>query len=71
MVGQEDTRRAAVVLLSGGLDSATVAAWLQREGFHVIALTVDYGQRQRAELAAAEASTWCCRWTCARSAARP
>jgi 7-cyano-7-deazaguanine synthase len=55
MVGQEDTRRAAVVLLSGGLDSATVAAWLQREGFHVIALTVDYGQRQRAELAAAEA----------------
>jgi len=53
MEGQEDTRKTAVVLLSGGLDSATVAAWLQREGYRVVALTVDYGQRHRVELAAA------------------
>lgn len=55
MKRQEDTRKSAVVLLSGGLDSATVAAWLQREGFRVIGLTVDYGQRHRAELKAARA----------------
>ncbi|MHC4380202.1 MAG: 7-cyano-7-deazaguanine synthase QueC [Planctomycetota bacterium] len=53
MERQEDTRKQAVVLLSGGLDSATVTAWLQREGFEVVALTVDYGQRHRVELEAA------------------
>ena len=41
------------MLLSGGLDSATVAAWLQREGFRVVALSVDYGQRHAVELRAA------------------
>ena len=41
------------MLLSGGLDSATVAAWMQREGFRVHALTVDYGQRHAVELDAA------------------
>jgi 7-cyano-7-deazaguanine synthase len=53
MEGQEDTRKTAVVLLSGGLDSATVAAWLQHQGYRVVALTVDYGQRHRVELEAA------------------
>ena len=53
MERQEDTRKLAVVLLSGGLDSATVTAWLQREGFAIVALTVDYGQRHRVELEAA------------------
>jgi 7-cyano-7-deazaguanine synthase len=43
----------AVVLLSGGLDSATAMAAARREGFEIYALTVDYGQRHRAELAAA------------------
>lgn len=43
----------AVVLLSGGLDSATAAAWMRREGFVLRGLTVDYGQRHRAELEAA------------------
>jgi len=47
--------RRALVLLSGGLDSATAAAWAQREGFEVHALTVDYGQRHRRELEAARA----------------
>lgn len=42
--------RTAVVLVSGGLDSAVVLAWMQREGFECFALTIDYGQRHRAEL---------------------
>lgn len=43
----------AVCLLSGGLDSSTCVAIARAEGFEVHALTVDYGQRHRAELAAA------------------
>jgi 7-cyano-7-deazaguanine synthase len=53
--GQGRAARRAVVLLSGGLDSATAAAWARREGFTIHALTVDYGQRHRAELDAARA----------------
>lgn len=44
----------AVVLLSGGLDSATVLAMARARGFTCYALSVDYGQRHRAELAAAQ-----------------
>jgi 7-cyano-7-deazaguanine synthase len=44
----------AVVLLSGGLDSAVAAAIAVHEGFHVHALTVDYGQRHLRELDAAK-----------------
>ena len=43
----------AVVLVSGGLDSATVLAMARAEGWHCHALSVDYGQRHRAELDAA------------------
>lgn len=43
----------AVVLLSGGLDSATTAAMAKASGFDLLALTVDYGQRHRFELDAA------------------
>ena len=43
----------AVVLVSGGLDSATVLAIAQAEGWTCHALSVDYGQRHLAELAAA------------------
>ncbi len=43
----------AAVLLSGGLDSATAAAWARAAGFAVTALSVDYGQRHRQELEAA------------------
>lgn len=46
------TRR-AVILVSGGLDSATVLAMARRDGFECHALSVDYGQRHRAELDAA------------------
>ena len=45
--------RPAVVLLSGGLDSATVLAQAHAEGWACHALTFDYGQRHRAELDAA------------------
>jgi 7-cyano-7-deazaguanine synthase len=43
----------AVVLVSGGLDSATTLAVAQSEGFTCHALAVDYGQRHRSELDAA------------------
>ncbi|HUR91259.1 MAG TPA: 7-cyano-7-deazaguanine synthase QueC [Gemmatimonadaceae bacterium] len=43
----------AVVLLSGGLDSATAAAVAVRDGFELHALSVDYGQRHAIELEAA------------------
>jgi 7-cyano-7-deazaguanine synthase len=45
--------RRAVILLSGGLDSATVAAIARDEGFELYALSIDYGQRHRFELEAA------------------
>jgi len=40
----------AIVLLSGGLDSTTVAAIARERGFALLALTVDYNQRHRVEL---------------------
>jgi 7-cyano-7-deazaguanine synthase len=43
----------AIVLLSGGLDSATTAAIARSERFEVFALSFDYGQRHRFELEAA------------------
>ena len=44
----------AVVLLSGGLDSATVLAIAREQGFSCHCLSFDYGQRHRAELRAAD-----------------
>jgi 7-cyano-7-deazaguanine synthase len=46
--------QSAIVLLSGGLDSATVLAIARAEGYRTFALSVDYGQRHSAELAAAD-----------------
>ena len=45
--------QSAIILLSGGLDSATAAAIARTEGFALYALSVDYGQRHRFELQAA------------------
>lgn len=50
----QSTEKNAVVLLSGGLDSATVLAIATGRGFKCHALSVDYGQRHRSELQAAE-----------------
>ena len=44
----------AVVLLSGGLDSATVLAMAQEQGYDCHTLSFDYGQRHAAELAASK-----------------
>ena len=46
--------RSAIVLLSGGLDSATVLAMARAGGWKCHALSIDYGQRHRAELSAAQ-----------------
>ena len=47
-------KKSAVVLLSGGLDSATCLAMATEQGFECHALSLDYGQRHRSELVAAE-----------------
>jgi 7-cyano-7-deazaguanine synthase len=47
--------RSAVVLLSGGLDSMVTAGLAREAGFALHALTIDYGQRHRREIAAASA----------------
>ena len=51
--GADDSTRHAVVLTSGGLDSATVLAIARTRGYACHALSFDYGQRHKAELAAA------------------
>ena len=44
----------AVILLSGGLDSVTLLAMAKEQGFDCYALSLDYGQRHKAELLAAK-----------------
>ncbi|TBV02608.1 7-cyano-7-deazaguanine synthase QueC [Phytopseudomonas dryadis] len=44
----------AVILLSGGLDSATVVAMAKAQGYSCYSMSFDYGQRHRSELQAAE-----------------
>lgn len=54
----------AVLLLSGGLDSATVLAWATRAGYAVHALSFRYGQRHQLELE--RASALAARWNVAQ-----
>ncbi len=51
------TQPKAVILVSGGLDSTTVMAMAQQQGYQCYTLSFDYGQRHRAELKAAEATS--------------
>ena len=53
MPSKTSRRPAAVILLSGGLDSATTLFIARARGFRCHALLIDYGQRHRRELAAA------------------
>ena len=48
------TNKRAVILLSGGLDSATVLASARAQGYDCYTMSFDYGQRHRVELLAAE-----------------
>ncbi|HEX7008706.1 MAG TPA: 7-cyano-7-deazaguanine synthase QueC [Phycisphaeraceae bacterium] len=50
---QSQTTKPAVVLLSGGLDSATTLAIARQQGYACHALSFDYGQRHRVEIEAA------------------
>ena len=49
-----DNKKRAVVLVSGGLDSATMLPIVREQGFELFALSFDYGQRHRYELVAAK-----------------
>jgi 7-cyano-7-deazaguanine synthase len=53
-MGYGMTGKKAIVLLSGGLDSATTLAIAQRDGFQCYAMTFLYGQRHRREIEAAK-----------------
>ncbi len=50
----DDMSKKAIILLSGGLDSATVAAIARNDGFSLTALTFSYGQRHEIEAQFAE-----------------
>lgn len=52
-VGKDESLKKAVVLLSGGLDSATLLAYAKQQGYLCHALSFNYGQRHGAELDAA------------------
>lgn len=48
------TNLKAVILFSGGLDSTTCLALAKQQGFHCCTLSIDYGQKHRAEIKSAE-----------------
>jgi 7-cyano-7-deazaguanine synthase len=52
--GGKEMKKIGVILLSGGLDSTTVAAYAKKQGYELIALTLHYGQKQSKEVESAK-----------------
>jgi 7-cyano-7-deazaguanine synthase len=50
----ERMRKIGIILLSGGLDSTTVAAYAMKQGYELTAITLNYGQKQSKEVESAE-----------------
>jgi 7-cyano-7-deazaguanine synthase len=50
----EENQKKAIVLLSGGIDSATTTAYAIKDGFAIYAITFSYGQKHRSEIGFAE-----------------
>ena len=50
----EEMRKIGVILLSGGLDSTTVAAYAKKQGYELIAITLHYGQKHSKEVESAK-----------------
>jgi 7-cyano-7-deazaguanine synthase len=50
----DDMRRIGVLLLSGGLDSTTVAAYAKKQGYELMAITLHYGQKHSKEVESAK-----------------
>lgn len=50
----DDMRRVGVLLLSGGLDSTTVAAYAKKQGYELVAITLHYGQKHSKEVESAK-----------------
>src|SRR5665811_1691682 len=46
-------KKMGVILLSGGMDSATVAAYAQKQGYELVAITLHYGQQHSREIESA------------------
>ena len=53
-MNNNDHKKKAIVLLSGGLDSSTILAIAQAQGFETYAITFRYGQKHEVELEAAQ-----------------
>ena len=54
ILGDDQMRKIGVILLSGGLDSTTVATYAQKLGYELVAITLNYGQKHSKEVESAK-----------------